>query len=287
MENNYKEYPVITELKSRVSECRNELLKLLDDWHYLQNILHPRLMFLYNSLFGDLEFEYQEKHKSAIEIDRRIELLSIRLKKGEKLTESTIKFINDVVRNELIRNERQQNNFIHNRFCNDVINSDYQDNTPKEIPTVYRKLVTRLHPDINGESPEFLKFWDNVQDAYKNSNLHRLKLFYQTLCPEEYIESENLKHEETRLRSEIRQLELNIISEQQLIRQMKEQEPFVFEEKLTDKLWIARRKRKLQDRIFQIERHIHYNKKLLSNLTTLEKPAFGEMNTSLRYAPFS
>ncbi|MCX6155463.1 MAG: hypothetical protein NT007_15020 [Candidatus Kapabacteria bacterium] len=265
------ENPIITELRSRISECRKELLKLLDNWHYLQNIVHPQIMFAYDSLFGDLEIEYQEKNRNAAELDRRVELLSIRINKGEKLTEHTIRFVNTMVQSEFHRPDRSAATFIHNRYCNDVVNAEFKEKN--ELPLIYRKIVKRLHPDINGYTDDFHKFWDNIQEAYRSENLHRLKLFHQTLCYDENEELEDIRLEEARLRSEIHDLEINIASEKLRIQQMKEQEPFIFEDKLNDRFWVARRKRKLQERILQIEKHIQYNKKLLSTMMSDKSPA--------------
>ena len=239
------EHPVIVELRSRIKECRQELLNLLYDWHYLQNILHPQIVFQYDSYFGDLEFDLQKKSRVAAEIERRVELLSVKLRRGERLTEKTIKFVNLLVQKEFERKYASENRTSNNGagydkrndyssanngdckirrpedeepnlFQNDYDLTDYEYKpySAYEAPKLYRKLVKKLHPDISGETEAFNRFWCNVQDAYRSNDVNRLRLFHQTLCADDENRrySDN-KTEEMNLRTEISQLEKNIIIE--------------------------------------------------------------------------
>jgi hypothetical protein len=261
------EHPVIVELRKRLDKCRGELLKLLSDWHYLQNVLQPQLIFTYENIFGDLEEEFQNKSRVASELDRRLELLSIKLRKGETLNRRTVEFVNRVVKNEFKRmdspkiTERTNPNEIQSK---NYINSENQINN--EIPVLYRKIVKKLHPDIAGESDLFKKYWDNVQDAYRNRNYHRLRLFHQILYSSVNEKYNDPRSEEMTLRSEIREFEVNISAEKRRIDSLMKQEPFIYVDKLDDKIWIARRKRKIMEKLFQIERQIRHHERVLSSL---------------------
>ena len=265
------EHIVVIELRKRLETCGEELLDLLSNWHYLQNVLQPQLLFTYDTLFGDLEVELQNKIRIASELERRMELLSIKLQKGEQINKRTIDFVNKVVKNEFNRMESQykENNYKQDDSFHDKSNNNAQFNN--EIPSLYRKIVKKLHPDVAGESEYFRKFWDNVQDAYKNRNYHRLKLFHKILYPPANENISNPRIEEITLRTEIRELEMSISTEKKRIEGMMKQEPFIFVDKLEDEAWINRRKRRLLDKLFQIDLQIHRHERLLNSLIKRDK----------------
>ncbi len=265
-----KETPAIQEMKDQIEECRQELLNLLADWHYLKNILQPQLLFTYDSIFGDLEEELNNKSFIASELDRRVEVLSIKIRRGEKLTEKTINFLNMFVGRDVIQNSNEFNNHYNNLENGFKIGYNYDSceiNDKYEIPQLYRQIVKKLHPDVSGDTDNFQKFWDNIQDAYKSRDIKRLRLFHQTLCKDVNFEFKDLKAEENALKMEIKDLEKNINSEKFKITQLKKQEPYVFQEKLNDELWISKRKRQLREQIFKIDRQIQHQRRLLISMT--------------------
>lgn len=269
------EHPVISELKKKMKECRYTLLELLNEWHYLKEKATQSIMFTYESLFGDLEYEIQRKGKTASALERRVELLALKLKKGEKLNTKIIDYINLVVKNEILRrqsifekNEANSNITKTNEKIESVIEQQL------EAPQLYRQLVKRMHPDVNGNNHLFRKFWNNVQDAYKTGDVERLRFFYESICKTRLNKFRDLKSEEISLRTEIKQLELNIQKQRDKIKNLQQEEPFNLKDKLNDKYWIERRKKSLQDKLSYFDRKIIYNKKLLKNLTQ-DKVVFG------------
>jgi hypothetical protein len=270
--NNITEHQSVNELRRRIKECKSTLLSLLDDWHYLQNVVQARLMFIYEAFFGDLESDLQNKTRIAAEIERRIELLYYKINKGEQITQKTIDFVNNMVNKEF---ERYRTDNIRNNESKDSkttvhLNKDEEINNiinDLDISYIYRQIVKKLHPDVNGYTDEFKKYWDNVQDAYRNSNIHRLKMFFKTLCVDEDGFINDNFNEELKLRNEVRELELNIEIEQRKINRLKRQEPFVFEDKLNDINWIEHRQKLLKDKIDFLEKQIKQNESLLLSLT--------------------
>lgn len=265
---NRKEHPVIRELKDELKSCRSTLLDLLNEWHYLKEKATQSIMFTYETLFGDLEYEINRKGKTASELNRRVELLALKLRKGEKLSEDIIEYINKVVNNESFKNKNSNKNKEFNYSKNDI-NEPIESIIEKEYeaPQLYRQLVKKMHPDVNGSNYYFNKFWHNVQDAYKSGDVERLRLFYESICKTRINNFRDLKSEEISLRTEIRQLQINIEKQKQKIKQVQHEEPYTLREKLNDKFWVERRKKTLQNRLTYIDRKINYNKKLLSNLT--------------------
>lgn len=299
------EHPTIRQLRKRIRECREDLLGLLDEWHYLKNVVQPRIMFVYENIFGDIETDIQVRTRLASEIERRVELLSLKLRRGEKLNDKTIRFINTVVQKEFERynglrssnngyaehkpprNGNSNNGTASNRTYFDIEKEKWENSY--EAPHLYRKLVKKLHPDVSGETEVFKKYWENVQEAYQTSNMQRLKLFWKTLCSVDERRHQDPESEEAALRTEIRDLEINIEAEKRKIERLKNQEPFVFEDKLSDKDWVRKRLHRLKEKVFQLDRQINFQRRMLSTLAgrhvqdeELRKQLFG-LNINEKY----
>jgi hypothetical protein len=271
-----QEHPVITELKEKLESCRSTLLDLLNEWHFLKEKATQSIMFTYETLFGDLEYELRKRGKTASELEKRVELLSFKLRKGEKLSEKIIDYINMIVSNDTYNNRKSNNSeifsqkmdFQHNKSIKSVIEEQY------ELPALYRQLVKKMHPDLNGNNMYFEKFWNNVQDAYKSNDVERLRMFYDSICKTRENTFKDLKSEEISLRTEIKQLELNIAHQKERIKNLQNEEPFNIKDKLNDKYWIERRKKSLKQRLNFYNNKIDYNKNLLKHLTS-GKVVFG------------
>jgi hypothetical protein len=299
------EHPTIRQLRKRIHECREDLLGLLDEWHYLKNVVQPRIMFVYENIFGDIEQDIQVRSRLASEIERRVELLSLKLRRGEKLNDKTIRFINTVVQKEFERyngfrsssnsysdnrpprNGNSNHNGSNGKMYFEIEKEKWENNY--EAPHLYRKLVKKLHPDVSGETEIFKKYWENVQEAYQTSNMQRLKLFWKTLCSVDERRYQDPESEEAALRTEIRDLEINIEAEKRKIERLKNQEPFVFEDKLSDKDWVRKRLHRLKEKVFQLDRQINFQRRMLRTLAgrhvqdeELRKQLFG-LNVNEKY----
>lgn len=286
-------------LKEKLFELRNELLSVLDKWFYLVNTVQPRIMFQYDSLFGDLESEIDDKLKIAHLLERKSQLINTRIRSGEKISKNTIEFINQVVEKEVeivsrncsnnYRTQYKANNSY--QYQNDYfyfsskkqktsyqgfsyINSKeraskrFSAQVPclekENISTCYRSIVKKLHPDVSESKELFEKHWNNIQTAYKTKDEHRINLYYWSLCLiDEIVE----KHKESELlKIAAEQFQNELFREKQSLENASKQEPYNLEDKLSDAFWIIRRKRQLRDKIFQIDRQIIRNKHLLQNM---------------------
>jgi hypothetical protein len=251
--------PQIRALRKKLSETKERLWNLLDEYYYLTNIEYSRIMYEYEMLFGELEEKIQEKNTLFKELEQKIGKLSSR-------KTSAYAYYNDENRkNDRNINQEQCSNLYDSKIPNCPVNEKY------EIQQIYRQIVKKLHPDIVGNSIEYNRFWNNVQDSYKNADLLRLRLFYQTLVLDNQNKnSTNPYYEEEALETEIKDLENNIQKLTKRIEYLKQQEPFIFEKKMKDKFWVSIQKKKLQLKINQIDKKISYHKKILMQFNSFE-----------------
>lgn len=268
----------IDELKRKLDQLKIKLLDALDLWYYYQNDVSQQIMFNYDNLFGDLEDEIENKSQTAKELERKVELLQLKIKKGEMINDNTLKFVNLIVNREAKRvggrsttgqysfhskdnsnRVAQKNDNLKNLSCQ--VNDDY------ELPHLYRNLVKKLHPDVSGETADFHRFWDNLQLSYRSRDIIRLRLLSLTLCDNELESNVDNKNAEIVLKSQIYELEYNLRKQETQILNMKKQEPFSFEIKMNDKHWVAKRKNLLKEKIVQIDRRIRHHNSLLTTLT--------------------
>ncbi len=251
--------PQIRALRKKLSETKEKLWNLLDEYYYLTNIEYSRIMYEYEMLFGELEEEINEKNTLFKELEQEIGKLSSRRK-------MTYSYLNDE-KSKYDKNINQEkvNNHYDSKIPSCPVNEKY------EIQQIYRQIVKKLHPDISGNSNEYKRFWNNVQDSYKNADLLRLRLFYQTLVLDSQNKNiSNPYYEEEALETEIKDLENNIQKLTKRIESLKQQEPYVFEKKMKDKFWISIQKKKLQLKINQIDKKISYHKKILMQFNSFE-----------------
>ncbi len=280
---------LIDGLKKKLAECRQELLAILGDWHYMQYELQPRLNYEYECIFGDLEYLIEDKDRKAGKLERRLEMLENRCKRGDKINELTIDFVNKAVDNELRKIEELKggyfNSFIvksNNTHVNFTIKTNSKYSVPQfkkiqklsgangqetTVSGIYRKLVKVLHPDVAENKELFEHHWDKVQNTYKANDLEHLSLLQKTICPDEPSEYNDIIAEENSLKKEIRELEISILKERNKIEALKQQEPFVFEDKLSDNIWVAKRKKLLRDKLFSLDKQIISKSSSLRRLT--------------------
>lgn len=250
--------PKIKELRQHIAKVRDELWNLLDEYYYYTNIVYSQIMFEYDSIFGDIEEQIQEKDKLVRELEYKIHNLS-----------------NKTNRTKPNFNYHPKNNSIYNSNGNSAENNGYPTyyipnckvNEVYEAQQLYRQIVKKLHPDIAGITPVFERFWNNIQDSYKNTDVQRLRIFYQTIVNDPIKKDiPDESREETALRTELKDLEYNLNKLKNRIKQLQEQEPYVFKEKLKDKIWVATRKQKLMLKLFHMDNEILNRKKILRNL---------------------
>lgn len=226
----------------KLTDLRSELASLLDAWDKMIYDVKPQLEFMYDTIFGEIEDEIEQKTRILDEIDRK---------------SAYFKPINNCKAQE----ERPKNS---KDGSSSIKGHGGEYSSTGDITAIYRLLVKHLHPDVAGNKHLSEKYWNSVQQAYRNHDLWRLHAFKEVLASEISPEST----EET-LQQEMEILEANIEKQRREIARLKSEEPFSFRDRLNDEVWIRRRRKILEDRREWIDHRINLRTRHLEHSNAL------------------
>jgi len=283
----------VQKIKNEIFETRQEILNILDKYYYYQNVIKPQILFDYNRHFGELENQIKEKTKYLNELERKKELINQKQKKGETITPFVLKVIDLIVKREnqrVIGINNNQNNFnfnfnnssyntynrkiykvnedineiLKNKIRNKTYRNDWEDYIDSlQISQIYRKIVKKIHPDLHGITENFKKYWYNVQEAYRTKNHKQLKLYYLALCVHEDLVENSNEFNYFELNSILINLRNRLANEEENLSNLLNKKPFNLIENISNKLWIAKRKRFLREKLEILEKKIKLKENML------------------------
>ncbi len=261
--------PIREELLEKIRLLKTGIQSILKEWFELQNIVRPRLLSIYDKHFHTLEITIQQKTFEAAEIGRRVELLSIKHARGEKLTPETVQLVHTFVDKEFESyRERMRKAFDEHPPQNTSVGNGPE---KSDLPKLYREIVKKLHPDVNSESKEFTQFWQETQDAFEKNNLQKMRALHTVICIDEAPTLKKINtdsdSEETVLRAEIKELEIRYEREARTLKRLRSEAPFSIEKELFDQEWIAAQTDKLKREILKKEHEIEQFRATLHHLT--------------------
>ncbi|MGQ9819038.1 MAG: J domain-containing protein [Candidatus Kapaibacteriales bacterium] len=256
-------------LREKIDQQKKILLEILEKWYYYRYIVQPRLIFEYEKNFGDLEEEIENRSTIALTLERRLELLMTKVRRGSKINRSTIDGI-DRTANHEIHSKTFLNSTRREIFSPLDEFSDKNGTNSNEINKLYRILVKKLHPDVAGETELFKKFWVAIQDAYKEKNYQLIRIFYKTIADGSApFETEHSLDYLQKLEEELKELKLMIGIERRMLERMLSKEPFIYEGKFNDPKWIEEHRLSLKKKIVNLENQIDFNQRLFSKMREL------------------
>lgn len=254
-------------LQEEIEEGRKELLELIEKWYYLRYVVQPKLEFEYEKVFGELEEELEEKASLCNKMERKIELFFVKINRGVRVNRNLWNFIEKSV--DSLKQSSENNLEVNPNKNNYQYNFKGEDNQQNslnsELTRMYRFLVKQLHPDVSGETEFFKKFWVPIQDAYKERNFSKIRVFYKILNND--IGNFDFEEDKVKkLEEELKELRLMIGIEKRVIERMLQQEPFIYEKNLKNPHWIEEHRKKLKEKISFLDKQIEFNKRLLDKI---------------------
>lgn len=251
-------------LREQIQEQKQQLLELIEKWYYLRYVVQPRIQFEYEKIFGDLENELEEKASICDSMERKIELFFVKINRGMKINRKIWNFVEKSVEEQKLQSTK--GNSKASKFSPlNFERTENGDNLNKDLNKMYKALVKQLHPDLSGETEFFRKFWVPIQDAYKERNYSKIRIFYKILNEN----FDNFDFEEdtiVKLEEELKELRLMVAIEKRVLERMVTQEPFVYEKNLKNPYWIEEHRKKLKEKISFLEKQIDFNRRLLEKI---------------------
>lgn len=247
-------HPDVVRRRERIDGLRLELAGLFDEYVRINLEELPALRHRYAELFGDVERRTQERMLELRQRKRMVELLAIKLDRGQKLDPKTIELVMRTVMNE--------NGEVHSRM-NRAMRvrgrsvTEAKADSPRQIAIqardIYRRLARRLHPDARGGVDAIARrYWDVVQQAYLRVDIALLRALdhlVHEMGGGRDVPIESLDNEERRLSEAI-------ASERRRVGAMRDTEPYTLRDALFDGEWINQRREQYEAELASIDDEI-------------------------------
>lgn len=208
----------ITKLKNKnkhddeLDKLRVELSMLMSEhdnlvFHQLKNIEDKYML-----KFGKLEYEVMQLECQFRRIRAKLELIIAKRNHNQKIDLAEIDSILDDELEEFYKNLEKRLRDIEKAKMRLLI-PKLSDEETKKIKSIYRKLIKRLHPDLNPNLNDFEKeLFNRVVDCYEKGNLSELSIIDMMLKTEHETEIIDKDKEKQRLIDLIDQMNLKIKS---------------------------------------------------------------------------
>lgn len=257
------------QLRQQLVEVRVELRKLIERGHFLSTTELPRITALYDMYFGELEIEKQHLAVRNAELFRRVELLTIKHARGEKITAEIVALVNEVVAKEYDRMRQRLSEAFGNAnsrsIPHDAATAEMQQD---ELVKTYRVLVKKLHPDVAASESNIDGMWHAVQQAYQQRNTEKLKNLLTVLGADEKVDYQAMSMED--LRAELERLNTKLRIEKRRIQRMEQAEPYAFQQDLLNESWRSDHRKSLEHELAHLRQKIFESARLYKELTGSE-----------------
>lgn len=256
-------HPELEQLRQRCRYLQEALRQTVQEYVFLRTELYPKLQAEYERHFRGLEQQLQYLSLHAAQLRRQLELLWIKVQRGEPITEQTLRLIEQIVAREFSELWERL------RAAHSRQSSHQTPSNPTErgkLLMLYRQLVKRLHPDaVGAETEAFHRYWALLQRAYRERNLQQLRQLALLLC-EDTPTAEPAASPQTpeALRRYVCSLERRLAVERQRLERLRAEEPFYLP--LTDPSWLAQRRRELEEELRRRQQDIALYSAQLSRL---------------------
>jgi len=167
--------PEYAALLKKVQELRERLSVLLAEKDDLLCHVCENVEATYMVKIGVLEHKAFELQVKVLRLKRKITLIQAKINRQEKVSETEIETQLNAEYADYAEKLQEQMKAINAALHHGQLGGLSAEDS-KELKTLYRQIVKKLHPDINpNQSETDKKLFLNALDAYKNSDLDTLR----------------------------------------------------------------------------------------------------------------
>jgi len=232
------------------------------------NTVKPNLEAEYQKKIGYKELERMETEITARRCKRQIELIQAAVNRQESIEEDEIEKKLDNEFQEWYEKIEEQYQKV--KDAEDRLKCLLSDEDNAEFNKLYRKLVFKLHPDLNpNQSKDEENLWHRVQFAYEGGDLDEMRSLSIIIdAQHETIELPSamdvLQKRKEKLTDQI-QKTINNMSE------LEQKFPFNIVSKLADKDWINTKVEEIQEKVNQWQEKCAHYEDLIKMLLVSKK----------------
>ena len=242
--------PEIIKLQEDVSALEKELGKVILEQDEMVNAVKPNLEAEYQKTIGYKELQCLENEIAARRIKRQIELIQAAVNRQESIEiEKVEKQLDDEFQEWYEKIDEQYQKVQEAQSRIEGLMSDEEN---EEFKKLYRKLVFKLHPDLNPrQSKDEKNLWNRVQLAYQSGDLEEMRSLIIILeskdgSVELPSSKDILEKRKTKLADQIQKI-IGSLSD------MEKEFPFTIAKNLSDKDWVSNKLEEIGERIRHFE----------------------------------
>ena len=260
--------PQIIKLQNEISTLEKELGKVILEQDEMLNTVKPNLEAEYQKKIGYKELGCMETEITARRCKRQIELIQAAVNRQESIEEDEIeKKLDDEFQEWYEKIEEQYRKV---KEAEDRLKCLMSDEDNAEFNKLYRKLVFKLHPDLNpNRSKDEENLWHRVQLAYEGGDLDEMRSLEIIIdAQHETIElpssKDVLQKRKEKLTNQIQKI-INNMSE------LEQKFPFNIIDQLADNNWINTKIEEIQEQINQWQEKCKHYGELIDVLLVSKK----------------
>ena len=245
-------HPEIARLRSECGAFREELAKLLVDRQHLLKTVLPNIEADYQIKIGHLEYERFRVEVEVRRLRRARQIIQAAVNRNELISPAVVEAQLAVefvewerqVKGRLKEIERARRRMSALMSAEDSI----------KLRGLYRKIVKRLHPDLNPHGFESAKnLWTQAVEAYETGDLAELEAIW-LITQDSVPADEEMPSAADRLGKMKEELKARINDLLEAIAKMKATTPYTMQSQLADETWVAERQRVLQESAAELTR---------------------------------
>lgn len=260
--------PEIIKLQEDIASLEKELGKVILERDEMLNTVKSNLEAEYQKKIGYKELERMETEITSRRCKRQLELIQAAVNRQESIEEDEIEKKLDDKFQEWYKKIDEQYQKV--KKAENHLKCLMSDEDNAEFNKLYRRLVFKLHPDLNpNQSKDKENLWHRVQLAYEGGDLDEMRslaiiIDAQHKTIELPSSKDVLQKRKTKLTGQIQKI-INNMSE------LEQSFPFNIIDKLTDNDWVSTKIEEIQEQINQWQEKCKHYEELIEMLLVSKK----------------